>query len=113
MGCILLRSEGHAPSIAKPRYSVHSTPADVQPKTLLALSICKRPVRRRTKLFIPVPSLRKDIPHELSLQIGRRISDLQDLADRPPVSHVGILQAQGMARQACRSQQLAEPLSVP
>ena len=113
MGRIAIRSKRPALSIAKPRCNLLGALADVQPKTLLALCIRERPVRSRTKFIVPVLGLRKDVAHDLSLKIGRHIRCLQDLAQNAPVSHVGVLQAQRMARQACRTQQLAQPLSVP
>jgi hypothetical protein len=113
MDRIAIRSKRSALSIAKPRCNLHGALADVQPKTLLALSICKRPVRSRTKLIVPVPGLRKDVAHGLPLKIGRHIPSLQNVTEHAPVSHLGVLQTQGMAGQARRTQQLAQPLSVP
>jgi hypothetical protein len=85
----------------------------IEPKTSLPLCIGKGAVCSRTELIIAAVRLRKNILHERAMKVIRDLSSPQHVTHHPLMSHLSVLETQGMPWQSCRPQELAQPLSIP
>jgi len=87
--------------------------ADVEPQALLPSRIREGAVSGSAMCIVGVLCLRENFLQECAMHIQRDLSPSQHGAHDPSVRQLGVFEAQGMARQACGAQELAQPLSVP